>query len=289
MKDTLARWSWRLWLRPMPQRDYVVTLYSFLRPHAWLRRRLADTTWDEIETDFLDLMVDPEKTAVDVGANVGKYAARLSELAPRVLAFEPDPLLAAKIARALPRNVEVHAAAVSDTAGVASLRFPVESGRANTGLATIEPGALDRSSQSSSFLVPTVRLDDFPLGPVGFIKIDVEGHELHVLQGALRLIDKDRPVILVEAEDRHKPGAVDLIRAFLEPRGFAGFFILDRVLRPIADFNSDLQLVAALDLSRRRTQMRYVNNFIFVPCERAESFARRMDDALRQRANSKAA
>ena len=48
------------------------------------------------------------------------------------------------------------------------------------------------------------RLDDFGLEPVGVIKIDAEGHELTVLQGARALIERDRPSFLIEAEERHK-------------------------------------------------------------------------------------
>ncbi|MEV9612698.1 FkbM family methyltransferase, partial [Klebsiella pneumoniae] len=50
--------------------------------------------------------------------------------------------------------------------------------------------------------VPTVRLDDYDKRRVGFIKIDVEGHEVAAVEGGLELIARDRPTILVEAEER---------------------------------------------------------------------------------------
>ena len=47
------------------------------------------------------------------------------------------------------------------------------------------------------------RLDDLALGDVGFVKIDVEGHELAVLRGAAETLQRNRPPLLVEAEERH--------------------------------------------------------------------------------------
>ncbi len=230
-------------------------------------------------------MVDPDKAAVDVGAHAGKYAHHLSALTPKVYAFEPNGILAAKIARALPRNVEVHAAAISNERGVARLSFPVESGRPDTGLASIEPGVLDSSAETVSIEVPTMRLDDFACGPVGFVKIDVEGHELSVLEGAAELIARERPILLVEAEERHKPGAVASIRSFLETRGFDGFFIFRGDIRRIGELTSEMQAVSALDLSKTRVEMLYVNNFIFVPREKASTFVKRMQEALAKRSS----
>ena len=47
------------------------------------------------------------------------------------------------------------------------------------------------------------KLDEENLPPVGFIKIDVEGHEFSVLQGAIQTLQKDRPNLLIEIEEQH--------------------------------------------------------------------------------------
>lgn len=284
MRKTLARWKWGLWIRPMSPRAFAANVFCFLFPKYWLNMVFANThQWDEIEMNFLDLMVDPSKAALDVGANTGKYAYRLSALLPKVYAFEPDPALAAKINRALPRNVEVHAAAISNKCGVARLMFPVVAGHRVTAISSIEPGVLSATTPTMSIEVPTIRLDDFGLEPIGFIKIDVEGHELSVLEGAVELIARERPIIMVEAEDRHKYGAVSLVRSFMEARGFDGFFVLDDAVFNIEEFTIEMQTSTALSESETRMQMRYVNNFIFVPRERASTFLEGMRDALIKR------
>ena len=79
---------------------------------------------DEIEMDLLPALVDPEREAVDVGANIGRYTLPLSRLARHVHAFEPHPRLAYVLSAALDDNVSVHQVLVSDEPGVLALTTP---------------------------------------------------------------------------------------------------------------------------------------------------------------------
>ena len=63
--------------------------------------------------------------------------------------------------------------------------------------------------------MPVKRLDDQHLDNVGLIKIDVEGHELAVLHGAADTLTRNRPAVVVEAEERHHPNAVAEITELL--------------------------------------------------------------------------
>jgi hypothetical protein len=49
------------------------------------------------------------------------------------------------------------------------------------------------------------RLDDFHPDDIGLVNIDVEGHELAVLRGAADTFARNRPTVLVEAEEHHHP------------------------------------------------------------------------------------
>jgi hypothetical protein len=53
--------------------------------------------------------------------------------------------------------------------------------------------------------VPRVTLDSLGLTGVTFVKLDIEGHELHALRGARETIRRDRPTLLLELEERHHP------------------------------------------------------------------------------------
>jgi FkbM family methyltransferase len=247
-----------------------------------MRRRLADTRWDEIEADHLAAMVDPARAAVDVGANVGKYAFRLARLTPTVHAFEPHLSLAKKIKRALPNNVVVYAVAASNETGRGALSFPIIAGGRSLALASLEESALDRvATPVETVTVPVSKLDDILAEPVGFIKIDVEGHELAVLEGARDVLIRDRPTILVEAEERHRANAVESVRAFLATLSYEGFFIRRRALRSISSLTPEMCDGTLLSAAGSRKEVDYVNNFIFVSAQEAASFVSRMETSLR--------
>ena len=226
-------------------------------------------------------MVDAGRAAVDVGANVGKYAYALSSIVKTVYAFEPDVGLANQLKRSLPTNVKVLALAASDSAGNAELRYPVVNGSRTVGLASIESGVVKSEGHDVAVsVVSKTRLDDVINESIGFIKVDVEGHELSVLKGALRILKEDKPIVLVEAEDRHRPNAVIDVFEFMSSLGYASFFIFEDKLLSGSKFTKDLQNVEELSRPVNRVDMRYVNNFIFVQHSAEANFVERMNATL---------
>ena len=159
---------------------------------------------DEPEYLELDDMVSPGDWVIDVGANVGHYTLRLSQLVQssgRVFAFEPIPLtfelLAANSALSPYRNVTLFNLAASDTVGVATMEVPEweRGGRLNYYEARISAD----SGSKNCWSIFTLRVDVLDLQHrVSFVKIDAEGHELEVVQGMTRLIECHRPVLVVE-------------------------------------------------------------------------------------------
>ncbi|MCL6607776.1 MAG: FkbM family methyltransferase [Geminicoccaceae bacterium] len=230
---------------------------------AFTRRRRAGLFDPEIE--LVPALLDPDRLAVDVGANAGFWTLAMARRAHRVLAIEPIPEIAAELARRVPAHVEVRVCALSDRSGSALLRIPEDAGRA-----TIEESNPLRDGPAArSLAVPVARLDELPLeAPVGLVKIDVEGHEAAVCRGAARVLATDRPALVVEAEERHRPGAVGELRALLEAAGYRGFFLGPGGLEPIARFEPHRH--QPVDRSGRPApgSEGYLNNFLFVPPER---------------------
>lgn len=258
-------------------RETLKTSYYFFRPNAWLDKYARPAPGYEPEFYLLPALVDPERAAVDVGANLGKYTLALASLVPSVHAIEPSPLCK-YLKRYFPKNVKAYAVAASDTAGTAQLSIPMLGGGQEVEAASIEPEAVAAFSRSlrpvsvESITVPTVRLDDLIKDEIGFMKIDVEGHELSALRGATRILTEHKPVLLVEAEERHAANAVDRLNKFLKDFDYDGFFCVRKKIQHIAEFSMQLQGVSELSKRVSRDEMHYVNNFIFVQTRTKNQF-----------------
>lgn len=201
---------------------------AYWRLRRWLKGPL------EPELELLPQLCSSAKLAVDVGSNWGAYAFALSHWCAGVVCFEPQPRLAEVVSRGLEarRNVQVHNIALSDHDDILELRIP----RNDLGYATVEAsnvlqGKADLSRGVETVRVVSRRLDDMGLGTVGFIKIDAEGHELEVLKGALGVIERDRPVLLVEVEERHRPGVKARMSSLLGDMGYRCFVLREGRLR----------------------------------------------------------
>lgn len=234
---------------------------------TWMRDRLAPY-YAEAELRLVPDLCGAEEVALDVGANSGIYTFWMLRSAARVIAFEPNPALSAILRAKFAEEIvggrlAVQGCAVSDADGEITLYIPHASA-----LASVETGAVDQHGQEvAPVTVPRIRLDGIPDDPVGFIKIDVEGHEAAAVRGGLELIRRDRPNILVESEERHHHGALAELTALLEPLGYRGWYVQGGRLYPLADFDAAvLQSRSALNAEgTHRVKGRvYINNFLFL-------------------------
>ena len=82
-----------------------------------------------------------------------------------------------------------------------------------------------------TFSVNVKKLDDFRFeNPISFIKIDVEGHELEVIEGAIATINKNKPILLVEIEERYsKRKVIDTIK-FVNALGYKSYYFNEKEL-----------------------------------------------------------
>lgn len=176
-----------------------------------LRRRQFVTT--EQEFLLLDSLVGDGDWVVDVGANVGHYTARLSQLvgsSGRVIAFEPVPatfeLLASNVARLPFANVTLLNAAASDATRTTGISMPkFDSGLTNFYMARLGDGAGDLS-------VLTLQVDALAIPEkVSLVKVDAEGHEMSVLRGMTALLARDHPTLIVE---ENSPEIAPFLRRF---------------------------------------------------------------------------
>jgi FkbM family methyltransferase len=173
------------------------------------RRRFAT---DEKEYALLHTFLSTGDWALDIGANVGHYTLRMSELvgsAGRVIAFEPVPntfaLLAENVRLGAFPNVSLLNVAASDGTKSVAIDIPqFAEGMANYYRAQL-------SDRPSALAILTLPVDALGLTQrIKLVKIDVEGHELAVLRGMRGLIERDHPVLIVETASGE---ATDLLHA----------------------------------------------------------------------------
>lgn len=158
---------------------------------------------------FLSPFIPDGLGCIDVGANHGRVAIELARAGHRVMAFEPLAfnLWVLRSATRLSRRVRVVPTALGDQAGETTLFVPLRKDNRPTHGAAFVAGGDDeamRHTPDSRLVRQTIRiqrLDEVDLswlGGVGFMKIDVEGHEGSVLRGAAKVLEEHRPSILME-------------------------------------------------------------------------------------------
>jgi FkbM family methyltransferase len=251
-------------------------------PASWvppLAARVA-LLMDERELHLLQVLCRAGATSVDVGANLGIYTAILRRYSKDVVSVEPHAALATRLRHAFPADVRVIDAALSSARGRASIRVPVVEGREIDTRGSLEIAA-NAEFQTFSQQVNVLTLDLLELGAVGFIKIDVEGHEHDVVSGGMTLLRASRPRLLIELEERYRSGCVEQMAQQLKPIGYQGFFIFGRELTSIEEFEARRHqpLGRAKAVSSGRAD-EYVNNFIFLALEECGSIVPRLRQCL---------
>src|SRR5262249_42390081 len=168
---------------------------------------------------------DRNRAAIDVGAHRGIYAHVLARRAKHVHAFEPHPLLSSYLNRVMPAKVTVHPIALSSTAGAVTFRIPRGGSYLGLGQGTLEPLPIFHAQAVSEIEVRCSTLDREVNERVGFIKIDVEGHELSVLEGARAILRRDHPALMVEIADDPALRHYRLVLNFLADFGYRPFWL----------------------------------------------------------------
>jgi FkbM family methyltransferase len=218
---------------------------------------LADYNWRHLYfhgsyephvTALVGQLLRPGETAVDIGANSGFYTALFADrVGPRgrVHAFEANPALVDRLARMITLNgfqgrVRLNPVAVSDRTGTARLYL-------SDHLDTTGMSSLVRKTyleESARIDVATTTLDDYArkrqVGPIGLLKMDIEGAEISALRGMEALLRARPPrAILCEVADNRHSLATDGVAfagshaliAFLKARGYCPFRIAPGGLR----------------------------------------------------------
>ena len=173
---------------------------------ALWERMHPDVRRDRVDNEHMSLLMafalTEDANCVDVGAHSGAILREMVRLAPRGrhIAYEPLPEFAARLAAEFP-GVDVRNAAVSNESGEAMF-FRMVGGEMQSGL-KLRTGTPPETGQPFSVRVETLD-ETLPADYVpALIKIDVEGGERQVIEGAMETLSRHAPVVVFE----HGPGA----------------------------------------------------------------------------------
>jgi len=233
-------------------------------PEKFLLKRRLDRAINKVyekELIFLDKVVDKNLESVDVGVYRGVYSYQLAKISKHVHAFEPNPLIFAylnKNLKKLVNNITLYDIALSDENTITDLKIPKRFETLSNknyeemyklGAATIHKENMLNNEKFITLKTKTKKLDDLLLNnKVGFIKIDVEGHEQKVINGSLDIIKKNKPVLLVEIEERHSNKSVSDTINFIKNLGYKSYYLSGQ----------------SLENSNKLTSYKNQNNFFFI-------------------------
>jgi FkbM family methyltransferase len=226
--------------------------YIKLLHRAWKYRYITD----RYEIACMMKRISRSATVMDIGAHKGGYTfwmQKATGAGGKIIAFEPQEKGAALLRELFP-GITVERMAVSDSCSNRSLYIQPQS-YAVSFEASLDNRYAHAHTESISCTTLDAYCSSHQLQPQ-FIKIDVEGHELAVLQGARELLARYHPVLLVECEQRHA-GAKGRMEVFslLASAGYKGWFFLQKKKLPLSHFDPSIHQLAG--------QKVYVNNFLF--------------------------
>jgi FkbM family methyltransferase len=209
-------------LQTVPCKHGVFTVYD---NDYYIGGALIKTgEYSEPEVQKLLSLVDKDSVVIEVGANIGSISVPLANKVALLVCFEPQAAICKLLAQNLARNVpDGHAAynqmAVGAKAGRAAMQpIDLNAPNINSGGIGILKYTVNREGWGlqSGDAVEVTTLDDHCTGfhRVDLIKIDVEGMECDVIDGAAGIIKKFKPLLWVENDrDEHSQKLIEKIRA----------------------------------------------------------------------------
>ncbi|MDP4197118.1 MAG: FkbM family methyltransferase [Bacteroidota bacterium] len=234
-------------------------------------RLLKNKTETEPELKILDKFLKPGDAAIDVGANGADWTYALYSNVGQngiVFAFEADPYYALSTSIAIKlmkmKNVEFFACGLSDKEETVPLRIKDPNGLRSSGLGFIDK---ENTTNEGVALVHLKTLDSFidkhpEILKTALLKVDVEGYELFVLKGAVKVLKQARPVVFFETGNFEKQGykAEDL-HSFIKQLEYKAYALIDN--ESLREVDSSLMHPRALGPNRILLPMEKIDSYKF--------------------------
>tara|TARA_B110000046_G_scaffold182700_1_gene217260 strand:- start:595 stop:1476 length:882 start_codon:yes stop_codon:yes gene_type:complete len=214
------RWSWFNKFIPLSRQysagtikkvfrnevDFELDISDYMQWHIWAA--LKDNSWKLM----LEKSKNDQKIVFDIGANVGAFCLKVGRAFSveksdsKVFAFEPNPEVYNNLKRNYDRNLNLKNNVILEQIGLSNkpdtLKFSWD--KSNSGGGTFVPR--ENTIAENLIEVPVVSLDYYvelnKIERIDFIKLDVEGYEPIVLEGARKVLENFKPELYVEVSPK---------------------------------------------------------------------------------------
>ncbi len=263
------------------------SLYLSIFPKLYKKnfyKKLASLNWVNIQSKnienellLIQYFLGKDSVFIDVGANLGHYIYKAEQIieSHNIHAFEPHPVLNKQL-KTIFKGVHIYQKALSDKISTAQFKIPYFNKKEVHTRGTLKIDS--REEEETSFKLIDVNISTLDtlviennLKKISLIKIDVEGAEFEVINGAKSLIQQYQPILIIEIEQRHHDTPILNFIEGLEKSGDYTCFYFDTLKKTL---KSD---IAFQDISVLQSQdnhgnnRKFINNFIFIPNEKIEN------------------
>jgi len=243
--------------------------WFFLTPFINDKKSIERLYISELEIRILEQLLPiyfslyKKRTILDIGANIGGYSYYLTPVASKLngkcIAFKPRRQTFHRLKKnVVNSNFIAKRLALSNYNGSGNLYLPTSHGCSSL----VNHPEFDGFKTEP---VPLMKLDEYiktnAIDDIGFIKIDVEGHEHEVIEGAVETLNTFKPLILCESENRHIVNTGRTTKMFLDY---------------MKDLNYNIYVISKIDFKVRSVEAitipinqshhgEYYYNYWFVP------------------------
>jgi FkbM family methyltransferase len=218
----------------------------------------------EPELLYIQQVLKTDSVFIDIGTNKGIYLYQAEKVVKtgKIYGFEPNKSLVNYIQPLFPQ-IKLFTYAVSSQTGTSVLNIP----KKGNGLQDTRASLEAMGDEVEKIEIETITLDDWfrqeKVSKIDVIKIDVEGHEWDTIQGCKMILEKVKPVFIIEIELRHAKYQIKDIFDFIIGFGYEVFYFDRKSLQTVPfDYNEMAEFQKDDYLNDFN---RYINNFIFIP------------------------
>lgn len=242
------------------KRRYFKSLYKLTKENFSTRNVEPELVW-------IKEYLQHNSVIFDIGANVGTFLYHLEDkLKPQnIYGFEPNKKLNSRLKRLFPL-MHIHSVALSDENTTAEFKVPIINGKMIASRGTLNTSYKEKGEEKSyTEKVEVIKLDDWAkkeaITKLDFIKIDVEGNEMKTLNGARGTIEKFKPTLMVEMEQRHHNTPIWNEIAEVASWGFDVKYLNRKNFK----LEALTEEVLLKNSANEKNKTEYINNIIFTP------------------------